>query len=29
MGIYCFVISLVMLQVSRRVRARATQPLAA
>ncbi|EHK55030.1 MFS transporter [Allomesorhizobium alhagi] len=29
MGVYCFAISLVMLQVSRRVRARATQPLAA
>jgi sugar phosphate permease len=28
MGIYCFAISLVMLQVSRRVRARAAQPLA-
>jgi sugar phosphate permease len=28
MGLYCFAISLVMLQVSRRVRARATQPLA-
>jgi sugar phosphate permease len=29
MGVYCFAISLVMLQVSRRVRARATRPLAA
>lgn len=28
MGLYCFAISLVMLQVSRRVRARGTQPLA-